>query len=86
MSVTDSHSMSSWMQWTPECQHTRALVLGEFIVGNDLLISVFWHDAFLSDFVPTEDMKEPDDQDTDEGRSGSRSDGRQSSRSDSKRT
>ncbi|XP_040606721.1 cilia- and flagella-associated protein 44 isoform X2 [Mesocricetus auratus] len=29
-------------------------------------------------------MKEPDDQDTDEGRSGSRSDGRQSSRSDSK--
>ncbi|XP_035299446.1 cilia- and flagella-associated protein 44 [Cricetulus griseus] len=31
-------------------------------------------------------MKEPDDQDTDEGRSGSRSDGRQSSRSDSKLT
>lgn len=49
--------------------------------GRDLLVSVFRPYVFLSHFVLTEDMKEPDDQDTDGGRSGSRSDGKQAHRS-----
>lgn len=67
---------------TRERQHAWARCLWNSS-GGDLVISVFWHYASLSDFVLTEDMKEPDDQDTDGGRS--RSDGKQSSRSDSKR-
>lgn len=62
--------------------HTWAWCLWNSLCG-DLLTSVFWHYVSLSYFVLIEDMKEPDDQDTDGGRS--RSVGKQSSRSDSKR-
>lgn len=62
--------------------HTWAWCLWNSLWG-DLLTSVFWHYVLLSDFVLPEDMKEPDDQDTDGERS--RSDGKQSSRSNSKR-
>lgn len=60
-----------------ECQHTWPVVLVEFIMGRDLLISVFRPYVFLSHFVLTDNMKEPDDQDTsDGGRSGSRNEGK----------
>ena len=52
-------------------------------MGRDLSISVFRPYVFLSRFVLTEAMKEPDDQDTEEG--GSRSDGKPSARSILKR-